>query len=267
MTRGALMFAFNNESVDYVRLAAWSAANIRRHLGIPVAVVTDDPGDHAKYFDRVVIQTRRNDSGRRNFSGSAPVLWHNTNRMDVYGLSPWDQTLLLDADYIVASNFLQTVLDSDLDFSCYRWAHDATNLDDFSTMNYFGDFRMPQWWATVIMFQRSRQAEIIFDCMAMIRDHWPHYKHIYSNRQSLYRNDHALSIALNIENGHTLCTTDIPGSMATVLPNHRVCCMGQDHYRIDYIDSNNKPRYLETRGIDLHVMAKQEMETIVASAT
>ena len=39
MTTGALIFAFNNEKTDYVALAAWSAANIHRHLDIPVALL------------------------------------------------------------------------------------------------------------------------------------------------------------------------------------------------------------------------------------
>ena len=40
MTRGALIFAFNNEKTDYVAMARWSAERIRRHLDIPVAIVT-----------------------------------------------------------------------------------------------------------------------------------------------------------------------------------------------------------------------------------
>ena len=36
LTRGALIFAFNNEQTDYLAMAEWSANNIRKHLGIPV---------------------------------------------------------------------------------------------------------------------------------------------------------------------------------------------------------------------------------------
>jgi hypothetical protein len=267
MTTGALIFAFNNHSVDYLAMAAWNARNIRRHLDIPVAVVTDDVGNRDRDFDCVILQSCRGDSGQRNFDDTGPVPWHNTNRVDAYRVSPWDQTLVLDADYVVASDDLRTIIDSDLEFACYRWAHDVTSQDDFATMNYFGDFRMPQWWATVIMFRKSRRSEIIFDCMTMIRDHWRHYRDLYGNRQSLYRNDHALSIALNIENGHTLNTTDIPGSIATVLPHHRVKAVDRDHYRIDYTDSQQRAKYIEIRGHDLHIMAKKQLESIIASSS
>ena len=55
MTTGALIFAFNNEHTDYVGMAAWSADRIRRHLNIPVAVITDctDP-EQLNKFDHVI---------------------------------------------------------------------------------------------------------------------------------------------------------------------------------------------------------------------
>jgi hypothetical protein len=87
MTTGALIFARNNEHTDYVAMAHWSAKNIQRHLGIPTHIVTEDI---------------RTDSGSRHFTNVGTVTWHNTNRMDAYRLSPWDRTLVLDADYVVA---------------------------------------------------------------------------------------------------------------------------------------------------------------------
>ena len=92
MTTGALIFARNNEQIDYEAMARWSARNIKRHLGIDTHIVTDDT---------------RTDSGFRHFSDAGMVTWHNTNRMDAYRLSPWDQTLVLDADYVVASDQLR----------------------------------------------------------------------------------------------------------------------------------------------------------------
>ena len=101
MTTGALIFARNNEHTDYVAMAKWSAKNIQRHLGIETHIVTDQS---------------RTDSGARYFSDAGTVTWHNTNRMDAYSLTPWDRTLLLDADYVVASNQLASLLECDQDF-------------------------------------------------------------------------------------------------------------------------------------------------------
>ena len=97
MTTGALIFAFNNEHTDYVRMAAWSAANIRRHLGIPVAVVTNVP-EHdlvKRSFDHVITADPES-GGTRYFADiGESVTWYNAGRVDAYALSPWDQTLAM----------------------------------------------------------------------------------------------------------------------------------------------------------------------------
>jgi hypothetical protein len=264
MTSGALIFAFNNEQIDYVAMANWSAKNIHRQLGIPVCLVTDKEPEQPHVFDRVVIANPVN-AGQRYFSDyNSNVTWHNTNRMDAYTLSPWDQTLVLDADYVVASNQLTTVLASDQDFVCYRWARDVTGLQTFEDLNYFGNHRMPMWWATVMMFRRSTAAELLFDSMQMIRDNWTHYRNLYKNPNPTYRNDHALSIALNTLNGHTLQVNQIPGTLASLTPEHRLTQLDTDSYRVDFLTPDKKARWI-TLTQDFHAMGKQQLGAIVAN--
>jgi hypothetical protein len=249
MTTGALIFARNNEHIDYVSMARWSARNIERHLGIPTHIVTDDS---------------RDDSGARHFNDVGTVTWHNTNRMDAYRLSPWDRTLVLDADYVVASNQLRGILDCDADFLAHRWAYDVTGCNNFEGLNYFGDVRMPMWWATVMVFNKSKTAELIFDTMAMIRDNWTHYRHIYKNNTPTYRNDHALSIALLTVNGHTLNHNSIPWRLASLTPEHKLSQLNQDSYRVDFVNGEGKNRWTELHQ-DFHAMGKQQLGDIVAS--
>jgi hypothetical protein len=249
MSAGVLIFALNNEQIDYVSLAEWSAKNIQRHLGLPTKIITqnDVETNNTRYFDDV-----------------GTVTWHNQTRMDAYKLSPWEQTLVLDADYVVASDQLKIVLNCQQNFMCHRWAYDVTGMQTFDDLNYFGRYRMPMWWATVMMFRRSRQAEIIFESMRMIKDNWSHYRNLYANSRSTYRNDHALSIALNIENGHTLQTTDIPWNLATVVPGHKVSCVATDHYRIDFTTPDGKSKWI-TLQQDFHAMGKKCLGEIVAN--
>jgi hypothetical protein len=249
MTTGALIFAYNNEQIDYVAMAQWSAQNIERHLGIPTTIVTDNN-----------VQS----NNVRYFSDVGTVTWHNLNRMDAYNLSPYDQTLVLDADYVVASNQLQLALDSQEDFMCHRTAYDVTGLQTFADLNVFGQYQFPMWWATVMMFRKSKHARLIFESMQMIRDNWTHYRNLYSNPRSTYRNDHALSIALNIENGHTLQTTDIPWGLASLTPEHKLTQLETDCYRVDFVTSDKKPRWIELTS-DFHAMGKQQLGDIVAN--
>jgi len=99
LTQGVLIFAFNNEATDYIAMAAWSAKNIRRHLNLPVAIVTDDPEAAAQHKFEHVIVTAPDTGGSRHFADyGTTVTWHNAGRINAYELSPFDQTLVLDAD-------------------------------------------------------------------------------------------------------------------------------------------------------------------------
>jgi hypothetical protein len=98
----------------------------------------------------------------------------------------------------------------------------------------------------------------------MIRNNWTHYRNIYKNTSTTYRNDHALSIALLIVNGHTINHPGIPWSLATVTPEHKLTQLSADRYRVDFVNSENKSRWTEIRQ-DFHAMGKQQLGDIVAS--
>jgi len=264
MTTGALIFAVNNEHIDYVAMATWSARNIQRHLNIPVAVVTTQP--IASGFDQVIVIDPVGTNERYFSDYAANVTWHNESRTDAYALSPWDQTLVLDADYVVSSSQLKVVLDANQDFLAHRWAYDATGINDFTSQNYFGNYCMPMTWATVMMFRRSQQAKLIFDSMQMIKNNWTHYRNLYHNTRSTYRNDHALSIALNITNGHTLTYNNIPWNLTTITPDCSLSKIGQDRYRVDFVTANQKPRWIELHNQDFHAMGKKHLGEIVANS-
>ena len=248
MTVGALIFARNNEQIDYVAMAHWSAKNIERHLGIPTHIVTDNaPNDNTRHFTDV-----------------GTVTWHNLNRMNAYQLSPWDRTLVLDADYVVASDQLKSLLEVDQDFLAHRWAYDVTGKNNFEGLNYFGNNCMPMWWATVMMFRKSNQTRLIFETMQMVRDNWNHYRNLYKNTTATYRNDHALSIALGVVNGHTLNHAGIPWDLASLTPEHKLTQVAQDRYRVDFINTENKPQWIVLTQ-DFHAMGKQQLGEIVAN--
>ena len=258
MTVGALIFAYPNEAFDYVRMAAWTAGNIQRHLGIPVAVVTDRPTDLG--FDRVIIHASTAKDSRWFVDADQRVSWHNQSRVDAYDLTPWDRTLLIDADYVVASNSLKALLDlTNQSLLCHRAAYDATGMNDFHALNHLGRFQWPLCWATVVVFNRDQHAKTVFDCMRMVRDNWSHFQHIYHEPNHTYRNDHALTIAQNITNGHWPDWPVIPWSLATVLPEHRVTCVDQDRYRVDFQRGDNRRAWLELAGQDFHAMGKQSI--------
>lgn len=267
MKTGALIFAFNNEQTDYVGLAAWSAGNIRRHLGIPVAVVTDNvDNDVVKNNFDCVIAAPAESGGTRHFEDyNRSVTWHNAARTNAYELSPWDQTLVLDADYVVASDRLKSLFNVDCDFVCHKNAYDLSSGQPLDNLNSFGDYQFPMWWATVMLFRRSSTAEYIFDAMQMIKQNWQHYRDLYSINSKTYRNDFALSIALGIVSGHTLRVDSIPWNLASTMPEHLVSRLDQDYYQIEWKTATGNQQYLGLAGTDMHVMGKHSLEKIIGS--
>ena len=264
MTTGALIFAFNNEEIDYVSMAAWSAKNIRRHLGISTAIVTD--ADTVPDVFEHVIRVPKTGTDTRYFDDiGATVTWYNASRVDAYTLTPWDQTLVLDADYVVASDCLKKILTTSKDFMCHNWAWDLTMINNFDGLNTFGTHKMPMWWATVMMFRKSNTAQFIFESMHMICENWQHYRDLYGIQKKTYRNDFALSIALGIVSGHTQQVDNIFWPLASVMPEYKLEKLESDYYVITYQDQQACWKNMAWHGMDFHAMGKRHLEAIVAA--
>jgi hypothetical protein len=262
MTTGVLIFAYNNKLVDYLAMANWSAKNIRRHLDLPVAVVTDQLVPNNYRFEQIIHAKTTSNYTRKFADLPENVTWYNGNRTDAYALSPWRQTLVLDADYVVASNQLKSILNLKQDFVAHNQTYDVTNNSGWDEHNYFGRNRMPMSWATVMMFRRSAHAEMIFELMAMVKQNWDHYKNLYGTNTRTYRNDYALSIAQNILSGHTLTYPTIPWGLASVSHEHKLTQIDQDTYRVDY--TADKSRWITLKQ-DFHAMGKGHLGAIVAN--
>ena len=190
--------------------------------------------------------------------------WDNAGRTDAYALTPWDKTLVLDADYIVACPDLRKVIDADSDFQCHRLAFDLARGHYLDELNQFGKHGMPMWWATVMMFRKSNTAQYIFDCMNMIKDNWQHYRDLFGIQKSTYRNDFALSIALGIVSGHTGKVDEIPWNLNSILPEVKVSRFNDlDSYLLEYTDQETKPKQMSFAGLDFHAMGKKHLGDII----
>lgn len=264
--KGALIFAFNNEHIDYVSMAAWSAHRIRRHLGIPVAVITDSK-NVPDAFDRVIFSEPDRGNTQYYEDIGSTVSWYNGPRTNAFDLTPWQTTLLIDADYVVASNVLSTFInDSTVDFLCFRNAHSVAYGNYSQLQPTFGTTNFPMWWATVMIFERSRKAEMIFSGMDMVKRNWMHYRQLHGIQPRTYRNDYALSMALALETGHTLSAHALPWSMCTVLSEHRITQLSPDGFEVSWQSDQTVSRRVTIDHQDIHVLCKRHLGEIVATA-
>ena len=67
MTKGALLIARNNETIDYVKQAIFLANRIKKYLNLPTSIITDSPDyltelDTENVFDNVITIPYINDS-------------------------------------------------------------------------------------------------------------------------------------------------------------------------------------------------------------
>ena len=261
MKIGALIMAFNNEHYDYVKLAAYNAERIRRFLKIPVTIVTDSINVPDKFDD--IIRIERPDAEQRYFPDiKTNVNWFNSNRVDAFELTPYDRTLLLDADFLINSSNLSWPLATSRSFLCFNKAHDLTKTTDFVALNTMGLHQFPMHWATVIIFQRDHHSKFVFDSMQMIRDNWEHYRNIYKIDRPTYRNDFALTIALGIVSGHTMNVDNISYSMPTVTPEHKLSLSDKDVYKVEF-KVNNKPKHIMFTNMDFHAMGKRDLGELI----
>lgn len=268
MTKGAVMLAMSNPDIDYVSMAAWNAKRVKRFLGLPTTLITDQP-ILSDDFDQVITITADSMSNRRylgDFGGTVP--WNNSNRCDVCDLTPYDRTLLLDTDYVVNSDQLKCMIQHTSDFLTHRLAMDVATGQILDRLNVFGNPAMPMWWATVVIFTRTDRVRQIFDCWRMVQNHWQHYLDLYHIDHRTFRNDFAMSIAMNIVSGHTLRATDIPWAMPTVLPDVTLESTEHDHvFSIKYLDSRGTPRRQILQQQDFHAMGKRDLGDIIARST
>lgn len=264
MKTGALLFAFNTGDTDYLKLAKFSAQNIKRWLGLPTTLITDVSCEFSE-FDKVITIENKKFSKRYFSDRKTTVEWRNSGRNQAYWLTPYDKTLLLDVDYIVASDQLGVALQHARDFCCYSSVVEISGTK--GNNETFSKISMPMFWATAMIFQKTKHSEIIFELMKMVENNYEHYANLYGFAKTPFRNDYALSIALSVACGHRVPTEhSIPWPMINVHPEHVVTKTDTDQFQVEYEKTKNKTekqfKNLLTNQ-DIHVMGKKWLENIV----
>lgn len=254
MNTGALVFAFNNNSIDYVAIAVECAKRVNRHLDIPVTLVTDNTVD-SEWFDRVIIAKKESGGSRYWHASQHTDHWFNRSRSSAYDLSPYENTLLLDCDYFINSSDLKSVIDAQQDFSCF---HDNKYIPVTPHQETFGKTNTPHVWATVCQFTRNRFAESVFAAWQMIEENYDHYSKLFGFVKSPFRNDYALTLALLMINGGRIpSSTAIPWEMIT-LSQHCEFTLFNNSAEVTYLTDDKQKRV--TVNNDIHVSDKIRLE-------
>ena len=56
-------------------------------------------------------------------------------------------------------------------------AYDLTGVNNYTSLNHFGNYQFPMSWATVVYFCKNPVAKLVFDLIETIQDNWNFYRH------------------------------------------------------------------------------------------
>lgn len=209
-SKGVVVFAFNTDRVDYVKIADQTSRLIEHHLQLPVTLITDPSAEPVFAYDRV-IRVESAGGNTRTLYGKE-MEWKNFGRYTAYELSPYQETILLDTDYLVLDNSLLKLFDNWMD---YQLMHSSTTPDGIINTD-MGTLALPFVWATVVVFNKSKYSQQFFNLVGRIQRNYGYYKTLF-NASGTYRNDYAFAMANLIQNGYdTQSHASIPWNMMTI---------------------------------------------------
>lgn len=277
MSKGVLLIANNNSQIDYVKQSAYLAKRIKKFLDVPVSIVTNSPGYlkdcfDSSLFDQIIDVYKEDNNRRILFDGEysqKTVQWQNSTRVDAYDLSPYNQTLLIDTDFVINNSLLKSVFDSPNDFMLYKEAYDLSQIRNTVEFERVSDTSIDFYWATAVYFTKSIENEIFFNLIRHIKEEWDHYVRVYRLPSIIYRNDYAFSIAIHTMNGFQSgnFAKKLPGKLyyttdKELLIKHKDTAMT---FLVGKEDRPGEYTLLKTDALNVHVMNKLSLQRVIDS--
>jgi len=269
---GILLFANNNEKIDYLKQAYFLAKKVKYYLNLPTTVVTDSVKylkdqyrDADVVFDKIVeVSWSDENYFYKNYRDGTltkiKLQFKNQLRSKAYDISPYNETLLLDTDIILCNNqYIQCFLQNN-NFLIYHNTCDLSLFRKSNEFTYINDIGVKFYWATAVFFRKSKENKIFFNLLQHIQENWNHYRSIFQINQSYFRNDHAFSIAIHIMNGYTEgdFAKSMPGKLYYTTDKD-ICYDIKDEkitFLLEKEDYLGEYTLAVTNGLSIHVMNK-----------
>lgn len=200
MSKGYICLVQNNDGTDYLRLAyglALSLKNTQSKIN-KLSIVTDCDNIPEKYvsaFDKIIPlkQDRAKDA-----------TWKLHNIVDLYELTPYDETVILDSDMLFlsdVSHWWDTLQKRDLWFTTKI----KTYRDEQSPRNtiYRQEFiknNLPEIYMAFFYFKKCESAEKLFSMAKSICEKWNDAVKIHLRKQkpNVFSTDVAFALAAKL---------------------------------------------------------------------
>lgn len=276
MNRGVIIFAHNNRDIDYALMSIISGGLAKKHLNVPVSLVTDPSTVEwlmssgkfelaANVFDKIIsVDKPVTDNQRKLYDGleNKVVPFVNSNRSSVWDLTPYDQTLVIDSDFLIFSNSLNNYWDLDSSVLISKSAFDIIEDARLGYHDrYISDTGIHMSWATTVMFKKDQESKIFFDTLNFVKEKYNYYGDLFRFSTHQFRNDIAFSVTKHILDGfETKILESLPPILTTLDRDilHSVESTGKLTF---LVSPNLGDKFCATaiKGQDVHVMNKQSI--------
>lgn len=177
MTKGILVLAQNNSTVDYVEQACLLAMSLKvTNPNMLISVVTNDavPDIYIHLFDKIIPIPFNDDASDKD--------WKVENRWKLYHATPYDQTMVLDTDMLVLQDisswwkFLEN-------YKLYFTTKVLTYRGEVVTSDYyrkaFTANNLPNLYSGLHYFEKSDLALEFYTWLELVMQNWELFYGLY----------------------------------------------------------------------------------------
>jgi len=198
MTKGFLVLA-QNSSVDYIRQAYALALSIKATQPTinNISLVTNDvvPEEYHSVFD-TIIPIPFGDSAENSE-------WKVENRWKLYHATPYDETIVLDADVLILENIERAwtfAKDRNLFFSSNVTNYKGLVITDRTYRKTFDENFLPDVYSGMYYFKKCDESLEFFKLVEFITYNWERIYHEVTpkNTQKFFSMDVSFAIAAKI---------------------------------------------------------------------
>ena len=238
-------------------MATFCAKLISKHMNVPVSLITSsDDIPKNNIFDQIIkiekpkIQQKKVHVG---FKKREIDYWFNHSRVLAYDLSPYDETILIDADFLIFDNSLNELWGSKLPIRMYEHSISCSMEKLPHNDRYINELTIPLRWATVVYF--NKDSEDFWILCKKIQENYEYYCRQFFVQPNIYRNDFVFSIANHIFWGYDNMKNAIPGSLLTSKPTDKIMHLNHDYVSILANDNNGYMIPMKINS-NVHIMNK-----------
>jgi hypothetical protein len=236
-SKGILAFANNSPTVDYERIANKTLQLASRSLGLPVHLVVGQKQDHWR-------------NTRYDVDQKKTVVWNNFNRYEAWEQTPFEQTLVIDVDYLITTQRLLGLFDGPQDLIlCHKNEMLLEPTLDVTALTPV--------WATVFYFRKTPRTRLFFELVGRIQRNWEYYRVLFGIAELRFRNDYAFAMAEIIIGGYNRSSaTNMPFGIVTA--DNAITDIQINNNWMTVRTSDNATVLPRT---DLHVMSKAWLQS------